>query len=158
VLLETYRANSTLLMLEHFVSLAMVYMSICSRLYKLCHMWVNQIEECYHMLHTWSACFPSGLKNKELTVFVTQHNLECDANTLKNARQEYAQNMMASKSSARQKVHLETYLANQAVVDKVKEIQKEIGLSSNIALNDDIDFEDLGGKFQKKKALNALVY
>lgn len=99
------------------------------------------------MLYTWSACFPSGLKNKELKVFVTEHNLDCDADTLKNARQQYAQNTMAIKSSIQKRVHLETYLANQAVVDKVKEIQKEIGLNNDT--DDDMNFEDLGGKLKE---------
>lgn len=115
------------------------------------------------MLYTWSACFPSGLKNKERKVFVTKHNLDCDADTFKNARQEYAERTMATKSSIQQRVHLETYLANQAVVDKVKEIQKEIRLSSDTAMDDDdIYFEDLGGKLTETityiSALSLVVF
>ncbi|KAI8092422.1 uncharacterized protein B0P05DRAFT_577270 [Gilbertella persicaria] len=142
VALETFRANSTLLKLEHFVSLALVVMGICSRLYKLCHIWVNQIEECYHFLYQWSACFPSGLKNKEQVVFESQHNLHCEADTLKAIRAKYAEETMKYKSSIRHKVHLETFIANQAVVDKVKEV---------IQLNDDdeLDFEDLGEVIQR---------
>ncbi|CEP07557.1 hypothetical protein [Parasitella parasitica] len=147
-LIETYRANSTLLKLEHFVSLAIVYMGICSRLYKLCHIWVNQIEECYHMLYTWSACFPSGLKNKEQKAFNDQHNLQCDADTLKTVRIEYAQNTLKLKSSIQHKVHLETYLANQSVIDKAKTIQKEYGIDDIHNPKDfgqeTMDFEDLG--------------
>ncbi|KAI9486779.1 MAG: hypothetical protein EXX96DRAFT_550550 [Benjaminiella poitrasii] len=144
VLVETYRANSTLLILEHFVSLALVYMGICSRLYKLCHIWVNQIEECYHMLYTWSTSFPSGLKQKEQASFALSNNLACDADTLKNVRSAHAQNTMQLKSSIQHKQHLETYLVNQAIVDKVKEIQKQVGLTEFHGM-DDLDLEDLGG-------------
>lgn len=126
-------------------------MGICSRLYKLCHIWVNQIEECYHMLYTWSTCFPSGLKNKEQKAFNAQHNLQCDADTLKTVRTQYAQNALKSKSSIQHKVHLETYLANQSVVDKVKSMQKEYGISngsdSEDIGEDMMDFEDLGGNY-----------
>ncbi|KAI8636036.1 hypothetical protein BD408DRAFT_356420 [Parasitella parasitica] len=148
-LIETYRANSTLLKLEHFVSLAIVYMGICSRLYKLCHIWVNQIEECYHMLYIWSTCFPSGLKNKEQKTFNDQHNLQCSSDTLKSARIEFAQNTLKLKSSVQHKVHLETYLANQSVVDKINTIQKEHEINNFSDLEDigqeTMDFEDLGG-------------
>lgn len=145
-LLETYRANSTLLRLEHFVSLAMVNMGICSRLYKLCHIWVNQIEECYHMLYTWSSCFPSGLKIKEQQPFEAQNNLKCDQDTLKLARSQYSNDLLAQKSSIQHKAHFESYLVNQTIVDKVKTIQKEQGIKSNtMDFMDDLDFEDLGG-------------
>ncbi|GAN08669.1 hypothetical protein MAM1_0217c08184 [Mucor ambiguus] len=150
-LIETYRANSTLLKLEHFVSLAIVYMGICSRLYKLCHIWVNQIEECYHMLYTWSSCFPSGLKNKEQKAFTANHNLECNADTLKAARTQYAQNTLKSKSSIQHKVHLETYLANQSVVDKVKNIQREYGI------NNDSDSEDIGEEMMDFEDLGEVI-
>lgn len=84
-------------------------------------------------------------------MFAAQHNLECDADTLKSARTQYAQNALKSKSSIQHKVHLETYLANQSVVDKVKSIQKEYGIG-NDSDSEDIgeemmDFEDLGGKY-----------
>lgn len=85
-------------------------------------------------------------------MFTAQHNLECDADTLKSARTQYAQNTLKSKSSIQHKVHLETYLANQSVVDKVKSIQKEYGIG-NDSDSEDIgeemmDFEDLGGKYR----------
>lgn len=125
-------------------------MGICSRLYKLCHSWVNQIEECYHMLYTWSSCFPSGMKQKEEKLFVLSNNLDCQADTLKLARDKYAQELMKLKSSNQHKVHLETYMANQAIVSKVQELKKELkDASRSISSNDDdlMDFEDLGGKY-----------
>ncbi|KAI8971669.1 hypothetical protein BDF20DRAFT_907336 [Mycotypha africana] len=131
VLVETYRSTSTLLVLEHFVSLAIVSMGICSRLFKLCHLWVNQIEECYYMLYEWSACFPSGFKNKEWKAFTAVHNLVCTKDMLKEARMSFAQDMLKSKSSIQHKVHLETYIANQAVMDKVRMLQKELNLKQN---------------------------
>ncbi|KAI7902318.1 uncharacterized protein BX663DRAFT_543341 [Cokeromyces recurvatus] len=143
-LVETYRANSTLLILEHFVSLALVYMGICSRLYKICHIWVNQIEECYHLLYTWSATFPSGLKQKEQARFVALNNLECDIDTLKNVRSKFAERTMQNKSCLQHKVHLETYIVNQGITDKVKEIQKQVGLDEYGGLGGDLELEDLG--------------
>lgn len=149
-LIETYRANSTLLKLEHFVSMAIVYMGICSRLYNLCHAWVNQIEECYHLLYTWSQCFPSGMKQKDEKVFLLSNNLDCQADTLKLARMKYAEDTMKSKITNQHKIHLETSMANPAVVLKVQEIKKEVGLDDDNDDNDDdlMDFEDLGGNYQ----------
>lgn len=129
--------------------MAIVYMGLCSRLYKLCHVWVNQIEECYHMLYNWSVCFPSGMKQKDEKVFVLSNNLDCQADTLKVARNKYAQELMKLKSSSQHKVHLETYMANQAIVDKVQELKKELkddSVTSSMDNDDLMDFEDLGGK------------
>lgn len=144
-LIETYRANSTLLKLEHFVSMAIVYMGICSRLYNLCHAWVNQIEECYHLLYNWSQCFPSGFKQKDEKVFLLSNNLDCQANTVRLARVKYAQDTMKSKYSNQHKIHLETSMANPVVVDKIQEIKKECGIDDD----DLMDFEDLGGNINK---------
>lgn len=105
------------------------------------------------MLYTWSNCFPSGLKNKEQKVFNAQHNLQCDADTLKSTRTQYAQNTLKLKSSVQHRVHLETYLANQSVVDKVKDIQKEYGINNNSDSEDIgeeiMDLEDLGEVIQR---------
>lgn len=149
VLVETYRANSTLLKLEHFVSLALVYMGLCSRLYSLCQVWLNELEDCYYQLHQWSAAFPTGLKQKHVESFMNSNNLTCKEDTMKKARHTFAEQWMVSKSSIHHKVHLETYLANQAIMDKVKEIQLEVGIKTVdpiMGLNQDLDFEDLGGK------------
>ncbi|CAO3663471.1 unnamed protein product [Rhizopus microsporus] len=143
VLVETYRANSTLLKLEHFVSLALVFMGICSRMYSLSQAWISQIEGCYQQLYSWSEAFPTGLKQKEYDLFVSTHNLACTRDTMKEARSTFAEQWMTLKSSIHHKTHLETYLANQAVVDKVKEIQKEIGVKSADPLSFDLE-EDLG--------------
>ncbi|KAG1048741.1 hypothetical protein G6F46_003358 [Rhizopus delemar] len=147
VLVETYRANSTLLKLEHFVSLALVYMGLCSRLYSLCQVWLNELEDCYYQLHQWSAAFPTGLKQKHVESFMNSNNLTCKEDTMKKARHTFAEQWMVSKSSIHHKVHLETYLANQAIMDKVKEIQLEVGIKTVdpiMGLNQDLDFEDLG--------------
>ncbi|GAA5797894.1 hypothetical protein HPULCUR_003290 [Helicostylum pulchrum] len=149
-LIETYRANSTLLRLEHFVSMAIVYMGICSRLYHLSHIWVNQIEECYHMLFKWSQCFPSGFKQKDEKAFAASNNLVCEADTLKLARIQFAQNTIRSKSSYQHKIHLESYMANPAVIAKVQEIKDEFNIKSNDDNDDDMmDFEDLGEVIQR---------
>lgn len=148
-MIETFRANSTLLRLEHFVSMAIVYMGICSRLYNLCHAWVSQIEECYHLLYTWSQCFPSGMKQKDEKVFVLSHNLDCQADTLKTARIKYAEDTMQSKITSQHKIHLETSMANPTVVQKIQEIKKEVGLSMDDE-DDLMDFEDLGGKYKDR--------
>lgn len=121
-------------------------MGICSRLYKLCHIWVNQIEDCYHMLYTWSNCFPSGLKLKEQQSFEKDNNLQCDQHTMKHARTKYSNDILSQKSSIQHKVHLESYLVNQTIIDKVQIIQKEEGIKENVNFFDDMELEDLGGK------------
>ncbi|CAO3700136.1 unnamed protein product [Rhizopus stolonifer] len=145
-LIETYRANSTLLKLEHFVSLALVYMGLCSRLYRLCHIWANEIEDCYNQLYQWSAAFPTGFKQKHLDAFTSSNNLVCTETTMKEARSIFAKKWTSSKSSVHHKVHLETYMANQDILDKVKEIEKEMGIKADpiLGINQDLDFEDLG--------------
>ncbi|KAI8371989.1 hypothetical protein EDC96DRAFT_75761 [Choanephora cucurbitarum] len=146
VTLETFRANSTLLKLEHFVSLAIVVMGLCSRLYKLAHVWVNQIEECYHLLFRWSVCFPSGLKQKEQAAFESQHNLVCHADTFQSIRTQYAETTQRHKASQQFPVHLETWIANQTVVDKSRDIPLD---PSSDKEDDMIDDEDLGEVIQR---------
>lgn len=148
-LLETYRANSTLLKLEHFVSLALVYMGICSRLYKLSHIWQSQIDECYHLLYQWSLCFPSGMKAKDEKKFLSSNNLHCEADTLKAARSKYAQDLKKLKSSSRRKVHLETYVANPANIEIAQEVNNEANESDSKSGDDMMDFEDLGEVIQR---------
>lgn len=152
-LIETYRANSTLLKLEHFVSLALVYMGLCSRLYRLCHIWANEIEDCYNQLYQWSAAFPTGFKQKHLEAFTSSNNLVCTETTMKEARNTFAKKWTSSKSSIHHKVHLETYLANQDILNKVKEIEKEVGIKADpiLGINQDLDLEDLGGKNKGKE-------
>ncbi|KAI9283298.1 hypothetical protein BY458DRAFT_530919 [Sporodiniella umbellata] len=145
-LIETYRANSTLLKLEHFVSLALVCMGLCSRLYRLANIWANEIEDCYYQLYQWSRSFPSGLKQRHLDEFTALNNLVCTENTMKEARRDFAELWRLSKSSIHHKVHLETYMANQDILEKVKKISEEVGIKvdSFVGLNQDLDFEDLG--------------
>ena len=154
VTLETFRANSTLLKLEHFVSLAIVVMGLCSRLYKLAHVWVNQIEECYHLLFRWSACFPSGLKQKEQAAFESQHNLVCHAETFKSIRTQYAETIQRHKASQQFPVHLETWIANQTVVDKSRDIPLDPSSDKEDDMNDD---EDLGGNFENSNLLHESI-
>lgn len=86
-------------------------------------------------------------------MFNAQNNLQCDADTFKSARTQYAQNTLKLKSSIQHKVHLESYLANQSVVDKIKDIQKEYGINNNNDSEDIgeeiMDFEDLGEVIQR---------
>ncbi|KAI8878460.1 hypothetical protein K501DRAFT_228423 [Backusella circina FSU 941] len=146
-LVETYRANSTLLKLEHFISLALVYMSLCSRLYTLCNQMLLNIEACYQMLYEWQlTSFPSGLKQKEQIQFQQEFNLDCDEDTFKVARAAFSKEAMNLKSSDLHKVHLETYMASHAVMEKVKEIAKEIGAEETAGLD---DFEDLGEPIER---------
>jgi hypothetical protein len=96
------------------------------------------------MLYEWqSTSFPSGLKQKEQEQFQNNFNLDCNEDTLKQARASFSKEMMKLKSSDQHKVHLETYIASQAVVEKVKQLAKEIG-ADEVADMD--DFEDLGGE------------
>lgn len=97
------------------------------------------------MLYTWSSCFPSGLKVKEQHAFEENNNLKCDQDTLKQARTKYSNDILAQKSSIQHKTHLESYLVNQTIVDKMKAIQKEQGIKNDVSFVDDMDFEDLGG-------------
>ena len=145
-LIESYRANSTLLKLEHFVSLALVYMGTYSRLYKLAHIWQSQIEECYHFLYHWAESFPSGLKQKEEEAFISTHNLHCEADTLKVARSEYSQEMARLKVSDQKQIHLESFVAHPSNL----EIKQEFKANHTIDDNNDsnlMDFEDLGGNY-----------
>ncbi|KAI9360151.1 hypothetical protein BD770DRAFT_419201 [Pilaira anomala] len=147
-LLETYRANSTLLKLEHFVSMALVYMGICSRLYVLSHDLLTQLNECYQILLQWSKSFPSGFRHKEKIEFAAANNLECDKDTLKKARNQFAENRLKSKSCHQHKIHLESYMANPAVMEKVLELKKELNIDENA--DDNLkEFEDLGEIIQR---------
>jgi hypothetical protein len=123
-------------------------MGTCSRLYKLSHIWLNQIEECYHFLYNWSLCFPSGFKQKEENKFLLSNNLHCEQDTLKAARSTFAQQMKNLKRSNQHKIHLETYIANPITIDKVQELKTDDIPSPNDLIeenNDIMDFEDLGG-------------
>ncbi|KAI8380187.1 hypothetical protein BD560DRAFT_347885 [Blakeslea trispora] len=140
VTLETFRANATLLKLEHFVSLAMVVMGICSRLYKLAHVWINQLEECYHLLYRWSACFPSGLKQKDQAAYDSQHKIACTADTFSIVRSQYTKTTQSQKASLQFPVHLESLIASQAVKEKLIETEP------NDAYDED---EDLGEVIQR---------
>lgn len=143
-LLETYRANSTLLKLEHFVSMALVYMGICSRLYVLSHDLLTELNECYQMLLRWSKSFPSGFRHKEKLEFHAANDLECDRGTLKRARNQFAENRLKSKSCDQHKIHLESYMANPTVMEKVLELKKELNIDKNA--DDELkELEDLGG-------------
>lgn len=125
-------------------------MGICSRLYKLSHVWLSQIDECYHLLYQWSLCFPSGMKTKDEKKFLLSNNLHCEADTLKAARSKYAQDLKKQKSSNRRKVHLETYVANPANIEIVQEASNDVNDSNAESGDDLMDFEDLGGMFLDK--------
>lgn len=123
-------------------------MGICSRLYKLSHIWLSQIEECYHFLYQWSLCFPSGMKQKDEKVFLLSNNLHCEPDTLKSARAKYSQELTRLKSSSQHKIHLETYVVNPTIMEKVQELSSNLNDLKNGEDSDDLmDFEDLGGLY-----------
>ena len=71
----------------HWGALMLVYMGTLSRLYRLSHTWVNQLQQCYDLIQPWHLAFASGYKAKQPNPH--QHiDQVCLPSTMTHARQE----------------------------------------------------------------------
>ncbi|KAI8391265.1 uncharacterized protein BYT42DRAFT_556228 [Radiomyces spectabilis] len=149
VLIETYREHTTLLRLEHFVSLAVVYMSVTSRLYTLTHTWVKQIEECYDMLQKWHEAFPYGMKQKAQAAFFEKTNQKCSVSTFREAREKALKHASNERISSKHPIHLATEMILQSVQSQPTLMETAKSIAAEHGVEEQMDFEDLGEIIQR---------
>ncbi|KAI9020156.1 hypothetical protein CLU79DRAFT_755953 [Phycomyces nitens] len=142
VLVDTYRDHSKLLKLEHFVSLGLTYMAIVSRLYTLAVTWTKQLEDCYTLLQRWHAAFPSGLKEKEQKVFLSQNNQICGPQTMQEVRLEYARKESQARSTFEDPLHFSSYVAHCSKLPPIALLKKGLEKVENIEMDVDADKEE----------------
>ncbi|KAI9496694.1 hypothetical protein BDB00DRAFT_808380 [Zychaea mexicana] len=65
----------------------LVYMGILSRLYRISHTWVNELQQCYDLIQPWHLTFASGYKAKEQHLKPDVDQV-CLPSTFTKARQE----------------------------------------------------------------------
>ncbi|KAI8080015.1 uncharacterized protein BX664DRAFT_342075 [Halteromyces radiatus] len=150
VLVEVYRENSTLLRLEHFVSVALVHMSICARLYTLAHKWVNELENCYKLVQSWHLAFPYASKKIKAQASMEDYPNKCTSSTMEEERKK-AREWNQIRLSYKNPIHFEFFLTHQAdQLPTLLQQQQQMDIDSesqNLDLlendiNDDLD--DLG--------------
>ncbi|KAL0078961.1 hypothetical protein F4703DRAFT_1877990 [Phycomyces blakesleeanus] len=166
VLVETYRDHSKLLKLEHFVSLGLTYMAICSRLSIMSATWAKQLEDCYLLLQRWHLAFPSGIKQKNQEAFLSQSNQICGPHTMQDARLEYIRKESQERSTFKEPLHFSSYVAHSSRLPPIAILKKELEEVEKMGIgindgggsdsddddngNDECDFEDMGEVIQRE--------
>ncbi|KAI8139547.1 hypothetical protein BJV82DRAFT_246580 [Fennellomyces sp. T-0311] len=85
MLMKSFNEQTKTLQMGHWGALMLVYMGVASRLYRLSHTWVNELQQCYDLIQPWHLAFASGYKAKEPKPNINQ---ACLASTFLTARQE----------------------------------------------------------------------
>ncbi|KAI7869000.1 hypothetical protein BDF14DRAFT_413541 [Spinellus fusiger] len=112
VIVDVYRDHTKLLRMEHFLSLSLTYMGLCSRLYVLITNWTYQLEDCYQLLQRWHVAFPYGLKQKELALFMAETHQQCEPMTMQEARRAYVVRENEARSTLEHPLHFASYAAH----------------------------------------------
>ncbi|KAI9244013.1 hypothetical protein BDA99DRAFT_529542 [Phascolomyces articulosus] len=85
MLMKAFNEQTKTLKMGHWGALMLVYMGTTSRLYRLSHTWVNELQQCYDLIQPWHLAFASGYKAKQPKPDINQ---TCLPSTFTNARQE----------------------------------------------------------------------
>ncbi|KAI8059581.1 hypothetical protein BC940DRAFT_313457 [Gongronella butleri] len=141
VLVEIYREYTTLLHLQHFVSMAFVHIGVCARLYTLARKWNSDFKDCYTMIHDWLDSFPLGSNKASGNV--------CTENTMTQERQnalQWTENRISFAKPAHFEFHLVHGHDEQRPLDNARDQLSNLAIPfdsfSAMPVGDDED--DLG--------------